>query len=524
MEAQAFIEKIACCAVKDMEASGILASVSIAQAILESGYGTTELALNANNYFGMKCSLSGNTWETVWDKTSKYTKKTKEQDEAGNEYEVVADFRKYQDMETSVKDHSCYLNGAMNGSKLRYEGLKGETDYRKAIQIIKDGGYATDVKYVDKVCSIIERYGLTKYDCKESEDKTMAKKRVCIDAGHYGKYNRCPANSNYYESDMVWKLHLLQKKYLEQLGIEVITTRPAQAQDLALNARGTASKGCDLFISDHSNAVGNGMNETVDYVAVYHLVNDTTTICDDVSKAIAEKIAPVIAQVMGTKQGYRVVTRKSDNDRNGDGMMNDNYYGVLNGARQVGTPGLILEHSFHTNSVAVAWLLNDNNLDKLARAEAECIASYLLGKTVTLDTPEQKEDVEDNVMYRVQVGAYSVKENADAQLAKVKAAGFDTYMVQVDGMYKIQVGAYSKRTNADNMLAKVKAAGFDAFITTKAGSAVVVQPEPAKKSVDEIAREVINGKWGNGADRKKKLQEAGYDYSEVQNRVNELLK
>lgn len=75
-------------------------------------------------------------------------------------------------------------------------------------------------------------------------------------------------------------------------------------------------------------------------------------------------------------------------------------------------------------------------------------------------------------LYRVQVGAYSVKTNADAMLAKVKAAGFDTYMVQADGMYKIQVGAYSIKENADAMLAKVKAAGFDAFITTEQGKAV----------------------------------------------------
>ena len=57
MSEQEFIQAVSECAVKDMEASGILASVSIAQAILESGYGTTELARNANNFFGMKCSL-----------------------------------------------------------------------------------------------------------------------------------------------------------------------------------------------------------------------------------------------------------------------------------------------------------------------------------------------------------------------------------------------------------------------------------------------------------------------------------
>lgn len=75
------------------------------------------------------------------------------------------------------------------------------------------------------------------------------------------------------------------------------------------------------------------------------------------------------------------------------------------------------------------------------------------------------------VLYRVQVGAYSVKANAETQLAKVKAAGFDTYMVTVGNLYKIQVGAYSKKENADATLAKLKAKGFDAFITTQGGTA-----------------------------------------------------
>lgn len=484
MSQQEFIEKMARCAVKDMEASGILASVTTAQSILESGYGSTELAINASNYFGMKCSLSGNTWESVWDGSSKYTKRTKEQDKQGKEYEITADFRKYPDMETSVRDHSCYLNGAMNGSKKRYEGLSGEKDYKKAVQIIKDGGYATDVNYVQKVCSIIERYNLTQYD---KGGNKMAK-RVCIDAGHYGKYNRCPGNAAYYESEVMWKLHLMQKKYLEQMGIEVVTTRADQAKDLSLNARGSAAKGCDLFISDHSNAVGSGMNEGIDYVAVYHLVDDASVVCDDISKEFAEKIAPVIAEVMGTKQGYRIYTRKSDNDRNGDGKLNDNYYGVLHAARMVNVPGLILEHSFHTNSATVAWLLNDQNLDALAKREAECIASYLKGTEERVPEKPQEPEKPQNVMYRVQVGAYSVKANADAQLAKVKAAGFDTYMVKADGMYKIQVGAYSVKANADAMLAKVKAAGFDAFITTKAGEAAAADPAPKKISENSTVR------------------------------------
>lgn len=126
-----------------------------------------------------------------------------------------------------------------------------------------------------------------------------------------------------------------------------------------------------------------------------------------------------------------------------------------------------------------------------------------------------------SVLYRVQTGAYKQKSNADNRLAKVKAAGFDTYMVQAGGYYKIQVGAYSKKENADAMAAKLKAAGFDTYITTEQGTPVSISP--AKKSVEEIAREVIAGQWGNGQDRKNKLTAAGYDYAAVQAKVNALL-
>ena len=67
---------------------------------------------------------------------------------------------------------------------------------------------------------------------------------------------------------------------------------------------------------------------------------------------------------------------------------------------------------------------------------------------------------------------------------------------------------------------KVKAAGFDAFITTVSGSAV---SSSNAKSIDTLAREVIRGDWGNGAERKQRLSAAGYDYAAVQQRVNELL-
>ena len=132
-------------------------------------------------------------------------------------------------------------------------------------------------------------------------------------------------------------------------------------------------------------------------------------------------------------------------------------------------------------------------------------------------------------LYRVQTGAFSKKSNADALVEKLKAAGFDTYMVMNDGLYKVQVGAYSVKANAESQMAKLKAKGFDAFITTKSGSAVTSSSTP-KKSAAEIAKEIYSGTcsdplwstWGNGADRVNRLTQAGYDPKAVQSEVNKL--
>ena len=130
----------------------------------------------------MKKSLSGNTWSgSTWDGKSIYTKKTQEDDGTGRLYTITANFRKYPCVEDSIADHSAYLLGAMNGSKLRYAGLKGCADYKKAVRIIKDGGYATSITYVEKLVGIIERWNLTQYDVKEANTpatKPIAKRTI----------------------------------------------------------------------------------------------------------------------------------------------------------------------------------------------------------------------------------------------------------------------------------------------------------------------------------------------------------
>lgn len=197
-----------------------------------------------------------------------------------------------------------------------------------------------------------------------------AKPIVCLDAGHYGKYNRSPAVPEYYESDMNWKLHLLLKAELEKYGIEVRTTRARKDTDLAPVSRGKASANCDLFISLHSNA---STSEAVKYVAAMYQVDDHCGETDGQSKKFALILAEAVANAMALP--YQIWSRESSKDRDGNGY-NDDYYGVLRGAHAVQTPGIILEHGFHTHADTARWLLADANLEHLAKVEARTIAAW----------------------------------------------------------------------------------------------------------------------------------------------------
>ena len=288
--------------------------------------------------------------------------------------------------------------------------------------------------------------------------------KIMLDAGHYGKYNQSPCIKTYYESEMNWKLHNWLKYYLERLGFTVMQTRADQKKDLGVVARGQSAKGCDLLLSVHSNAVDNSVHENIDYPVAYVPLNGSA---DTLGKQLAE----CVAKTMGTKQKAQVQRRKGNN---GD------YYGIIRGATSVGVPCIILEHSFHTNTKATQWLLNDDNLQAIAKAEAEIIAEYFGIKQAT-DTTEAK--------YSVQVGAFNIKPLADAMVTELKRAGYDAFVVEK--------GEPIKETPKET---------------------------PKLKSVEELAKEVIDGKWGNGEERKKRLTEAGYDYSTIQKKVNELLK
>lgn len=142
----AYIDKYKSVAKENMTKSGIPASITLGQAILESGAGTGPLSVQANNHFGIKCHKE-------WVGPSiRYT------DDEENEC-----FRKYDDPTLSFKDHSYFLT-----SRPRYAELFefNKDDYKSWAYGLKAAGYATDKQYPDKLIGLIEKYQLQRFDAE----------------------------------------------------------------------------------------------------------------------------------------------------------------------------------------------------------------------------------------------------------------------------------------------------------------------------------------------------------------------
>ncbi len=151
-----YIEKYSDLAIEEMYRTGVPASITLAQGLLESGNGLSELAVKGNNHFGIKCH---NTWTGA---------KVYHDDDRKGEC-----FRKYDSPEESFRDHSDFLR-----YRDRYKFLFDYelTDYKSWAYGLKAAGYATDAKYPEKLIRLIEDYELYLYDTVRttSDEEDMA--------------------------------------------------------------------------------------------------------------------------------------------------------------------------------------------------------------------------------------------------------------------------------------------------------------------------------------------------------------
>lgn len=155
---QNFINKIYPHAVEDMKKSKVLASLTIAQAILESGWGESNLAKNYNNLFGIK---KGSNWNGKSVKLNN------------------SEWRVYDSWLGSIKDHSDLLQ------KPRYEKVLKSKDYKSACQEVRLAGYCTESDYSQKLINLIEKYELYKYDTINNIEEEKINSSNIINSNSY---------------------------------------------------------------------------------------------------------------------------------------------------------------------------------------------------------------------------------------------------------------------------------------------------------------------------------------------------
>lgn len=150
-----FIKTISDGAISNYNKYGILPSITMAQAILESGWGSSELAVTHNNLFGIKADTRWNGAVATITTSENYNDST------------IANFRKYENINESIEDHGKFL---YENSRYAEYGLFNGKDYKAQAQALEDAGYSTvknengEPIYADKLIALIEKYNLMQYD------------------------------------------------------------------------------------------------------------------------------------------------------------------------------------------------------------------------------------------------------------------------------------------------------------------------------------------------------------------------
>ncbi|KRM68304.1 glycoside hydrolase family 73 protein [Apilactobacillus ozensis] len=149
-----FINKIIPSAYRAQRKYNILASVSIAQAILESDWGTSGLSVKYNNLYGMKTSIHDS--DAVNLSTQEYVN--------GQFITTTGRFKVYQSWDESVLAHAALLKNGTSWNPQQYQDVVNSDNYVEAAAGLQSDGYATDPSYTKKIIQIIEKYRLNQYD------------------------------------------------------------------------------------------------------------------------------------------------------------------------------------------------------------------------------------------------------------------------------------------------------------------------------------------------------------------------
>lgn len=377
----------------------------IAQAVLESASGTSNKVYVINsdnsvewrhNYFGLKyrenrCPASNGFFE----------EKTAEQNQDKTYKNIVSKFFRFPSLEACVIGYFQFI------SISNYANLKGVTDPEEYLKLIKEDKYATSIDYVNKVMNVVNSCNLTKYDNLTGDGKKMI---INVHAGHNpdGK-TACGAIGFIKESAESRKVKDEVISQLRQLGHTVydctVANGTSQSDVLKKIVEKCNAHTVDLDVSIHFNSgagdnIGNG-NTTGTEVYVYSTSSKAAWAASGVCSAISD---------LGFKnRGVKI---------------NQNLY-VL---KHTSSPAMLIECCFVDDKDDVQLY----NAQKMAEAIVYGITGQKVEQNVTGNhLPAGAEAPVENPkkLYRVQVGAYSIPDNAKAMQDRLKKAGFDAIIV-----------------------------------------------------------------------------------------------
>jgi N-acetylmuramoyl-L-alanine amidase len=395
-----FIEQIASFVMKYAPRYGIMVhSPIIAQAILESARGTSELAVKAHNYFGLKYKAG-----RCPSASSVYYKQGSEQNADGTYTVSAMQWCKFDDMEDCVIGYFDFIN---NG---RYANLKGVTDPQLYLERIKADGYATSLKYVENLLKVIETYNLTQYDGKAVKEMPL---KIAIDAGHgMGTAGKRITLAGYADTREWWLNNLIADRLelmLEEYDCDffrVDDTTGEKDIPLADRVKEANNAKADVYISIHHNAGVNG--GTGGGTVVYY--------CS--SKAERATQAKALYNAIVAKTG--LVGNRSTK------VENKGFYVIKN----TSMPAFLIENGFMDSKTDVPIIITEEHAEKTAQGIlAFLVEQFTLTKK---NASEGHTEAQKGTLYRVQVGAYSVKANAEAMQKKLKASGFDAIIVETN--------------------------------------------------------------------------------------------
>ena len=417
-----FIEQIAAYVAKYASKYNICVhSAIIAQSILESASGTSELAQNANNFFGLK-------WRENRCQTSNgyYIKVGSEQNADGSYTSSTMKWFRFPDMEACVQGYFDFINNA------NYSKLKGVTDPRIYLENIKAAGYATSLKYVENLMNVIMKYDLTKYDEVTEEMKML---KIALDPGHAmntpGK--RCMKNIDPKETREWFLNNRISNKleeYLKEYNCEVLRVDdPEGINNISLNDRCKSANEwkADIYLSIHHNAGVNGGSGGGTMVFYYSNKEER--------KMQAQQLYNAIVNCTG------LIGNRSEKIKN-------TKFAVLSGTNM---PAFLLENGFMDSSTDVPIILTDKHAEKTAQGILDFLIEVFHLTKKHAATSEEKEQKQDSLqpssvpyLVRITATALNVRIGAGLQYkikTDVKKNEVFTIVEEKNGWGKLKSGA-----------------------------------------------------------------------------------